>query len=180
MPALNRIGTQWPSVNRAGIGEPTRATAFTEACNSPRPHGPQTGEPDHQRQHLGRSKSGSRATCWPPKGWERGRFAVARWAQRRRRVARWWRGFPSAICRICARWSSGRSADARRGLREPSTAGEWEHGQFPFPLQYIAHRGACGKTGVMLQNRWPRTKIAFLGVSRCLHKRRHMSGQVHR
>jgi hypothetical protein len=37
-----------------------------------------------------------------------------------------------------------------------------------FHSQHIAHRGTCGKTRVVPQNRWPRPEPAEMGVAKCV------------
>jgi hypothetical protein len=42
-------------------------------------------------------------------------------------------------------------------------------------FQLISHPGACGKTGVMPQNRWPKAELTESGVAKCVSCRRRVS-----
>src|SRR6059058_447947 len=63
------------------------------------------------------------------------------------------------------------SRDTRRASQGggPST---WTIGEkgvpTPFHSQHIAHRGACGKTRVLPQNRRPRPECTEMGVAKCV------------
>src|SRR5271166_56240 len=71
-----------------------------------------------------------------------------------------------------------RAAASRGGC--PSTAddkGKEEKRKgstYPFHSQHIAHRGACGKTRVVPQNRWPKPESTQMGVAKCACCRRWM------
>jgi Transglycosylase-like domain len=64
------------------------------------------------------SRYGLRATCCTPKDSELGRSAAVQWGWRLGRAARWWPGFLSGICPLCAPCCSIPSREAR--FRRPA------------------------------------------------------------
>src|SRR5436190_1138585 len=68
---------------------------------------------------------------------------------------------------LARRYRRARRAAASRRARPSTADDEGKESTHSFHFQRIAHRGACGKTRIVPQNRQPRPEPAEMGVAKC-------------